>query len=309
MTVAAPARNLPAMESFKLLLDGVGAGNHALLRWVYFCSGFVMAGSYVPQVVRAWRHPVATAIAQSLSSWLLWTACRFVALLYGLVIVGDGLFIAAIGFDLAGRVALLVAMLRARRVAAGAQADPRGRCARPWRCLLLAGCVCVAACQPHATPHPPTRAIAATPAAPSDDEAAFQRRALNVLLLPLVDDDEPPRWAAVEARDDCGAAPRVSVDGRPVVAGEALPARAFQLVWSGTTCGGFGDDIVEVSGTVTLWIFHDGDAWSAVVEPDRLRVVTGGGGFVLTRRFAARTPLASPAPAAGSTASHSARSL
>ncbi len=284
------------MESFKLLLDGAGAGNHALLRGVYFCSGFVMAGSYVPQVVRAWRHPVATAIAQSLSSWLLWTACRFVALLYGLVIVGDGLFIAAIGFDLAGRVALLVAMLRARRMAAQAQAEQRGRCARRWRCLLLAGCVCVAACQPHATLEPPARAAAAAPEAPSADEAAFQRRVLNVLLLPLVDDDEPPRWAAAVVGGDCGAGPRVSVDGRPAVAGEALPARAFQLVWSGASCGGFGDDLVEVSGTITLWIFHDGDAWSAVVEPDRLRVVTGGAAFVLTRRFAASTPLASARP-------------
>ena len=106
------------MESFKLLLEGAGAGDHALLRSVYFCSGFIIAGSYVPQVLRAWRHPVATAIAQSLSSWLLWSACRFVALVYGMVVVRDELFIAAIGLDLAGRAALLVAMLRARRVAA-----------------------------------------------------------------------------------------------------------------------------------------------------------------------------------------------
>ena len=116
-----------------------------MLRGVYFCSGFIMAGSYVPQFVRAWRYPVATAIAQSLSSWLLWTVCRFVALVYGMVVVHDVLFIAAIGLDLAGRVVLLMAMLRARRVAAEERVDRPGRCARPWRCLLLAGCVCVAA--------------------------------------------------------------------------------------------------------------------------------------------------------------------
>ena len=117
MTVAAPSRNLPAMESLKLLLDaagGAGAGNHALLRWCYLCSGFVMAGSYAPQVLRAWRHPVATAIAQSLSSWLLWTACRTVALVYGMFIIRDVLFVLAIGLDLAGRVAL-VAVRRSRR--------------------------------------------------------------------------------------------------------------------------------------------------------------------------------------------------
>jgi len=293
------------MESFKLLLDGSGAGDHALLRAVYFGSGFVIAGSYVPQVLRAWRHPVATAIAQSLSSWLLWSACRFVALVYGVVVVHDALFIAAIGLDLAGRAALLVAMLRARRVAAEARGEQRGRCARPWRCLLLAGCTCVAACQPHATLERPARAVAAAAAALSVAEEAFQRRALNVLLLPLVDDDEPPRWAAAAAGGDCGAAPSISVDGRPPVAGEALPARAFRLVWSGTRCGGLGDDIVEISGTVSLWIFHDDDAWSAVIEPDRLRVVTGGGALMLSRRFGARTPLAPPPPEAVAASSRS----
>ena len=297
MTVAAPSRNLPAMESLKLLLDaagGAGAGNHALLRWCYLCSGFVMAGSYAPQVLRAWRHPVATAIAQSLSSWLLWTACRTVALVYGMFIVRDVLFVLSIGLDLAGRVALVVAMLRARRVAAEGRGDRRGRCTRPWRCLLLAGCTCVAACQPHLIGDRPVRAVAKVPAVSFAEEEAFQRRALNVFLLPLVDDDEPPRWAAAVAGDDCGAAPRISVDGRPLVAGAALPARAFRLVWSGTRCGGLGDDIVAISGTVTLWIFHDGDSWSAVVEPDPLRIASGGGAFVLTRRFAARTPLAPP---------------
>ena len=197
MTVAAPSRNLPAMESLKLLLDAAGragAGNHALLRWCYLCSGFVMVGSYAPQVLRAWRHPVATAIAQSLSSWLLWTACRTVALVYGMVIVRDVLFVLAIGLDLAGRVALLVAMLRARSIAAEGRGDRPGRCTRPWRCLLLAGCTCVAACQPHPIGDRPVRAVAKVPAVPFAEEEAFQRRA-----------------------------------GRPLVAGATLPARATAI--------------------------------------------------------------------------------
>ena len=271
-----------------------GTDGHALLRWCYFFSGFVMAASYVPQVLRGWRHPVATAIAQSLASWLLWSTCRAVALVYGVVIVHDPLFTLAIGLDLAGRVVLLVVMIRARRVHAGAAVRVADRCVRPLRCLLLASCVCIAACQPRTATDPVRRVVTGT--ATSAAEAAFQRRALNVLLLPLVDDDEPPRWAAAVAGGDCGASARIAVDGRPAVAGEALPARAFRLVWSGAGCGGFGDDIVEISGAVGLWIFHDGDAWSAVVEPDRLRVVSGGAVVVLTRRFAARTPLGPPMP-------------
>lgn len=96
------------------------------------------------------RDVGGASIAQSLSSWLLGSACRFVALVYGPVVVDDALFIAAIGLDLAGRAALLVAMLRARRVAAQASGEQRGPCARTWRCLLLASCSCVAACQPPA---------------------------------------------------------------------------------------------------------------------------------------------------------------
>jgi hypothetical protein len=79
----------------------------------YLLSGFVMAGIYVPQLVRGWRHPGATVVAQSLSSWTVWAACRVVALLYGCLVIGDPLFILAVGLDLLGRIAVLAVLLRA----------------------------------------------------------------------------------------------------------------------------------------------------------------------------------------------------
>ena len=86
---------------------------HPFLSAGYLVSGFVMAGIYLPQLVRGWRNPRATVIAQSLSSWTVWAACRVVALLYGCLVIGDPLFIVAVGLDLLGRLAVLAVLLRA----------------------------------------------------------------------------------------------------------------------------------------------------------------------------------------------------
>ena len=79
----------------------------------YLVSGFVMAGIYVPQLIRGWRHPDATAVAQSFSSWVVWAGCRAIALLYGVWVIGDPLFIVAVSLDLVGRLAVLLVLLRA----------------------------------------------------------------------------------------------------------------------------------------------------------------------------------------------------
>ncbi|MEO7335202.1 MAG: hypothetical protein ABIV63_01360 [Caldimonas sp.] len=104
----------------------MGPAIHPLLSAGYLASGFVMAGIYVPQLVRGWRNPRATVLAQSLSSWTVWAACRVVALLYGCLVIGDPLFILAVGLDLLGRLAVLAVLLRAMWL----QAWPRH-----WRAL------------------------------------------------------------------------------------------------------------------------------------------------------------------------------
>jgi hypothetical protein len=99
----------------------MGPAIHPFLGACYLVSGFVMAGIYVPQLVRGWRNPRATVMAQSLSSWTTWAACRVVALLYGCLVIGDPLFILAVALDLLGRFAVLVVILRAMWM----QARPR----------------------------------------------------------------------------------------------------------------------------------------------------------------------------------------
>jgi len=58
-------------------------------------------------------EPPGDRIAQSLSSWTVWAACRVVALLYGCLVIGDPLFILAVGLDLLGRLAVLAVLMRA----------------------------------------------------------------------------------------------------------------------------------------------------------------------------------------------------
>ena len=92
---------------------------HPYLSAGYLVSGFVMAGIYLPQLVRGWRNPHATVIAQSLTSWSVWAGCRVVALLYGCLVIGDPLFVLAVSLDLLGRFAVLAVLLRAMWLQAG----------------------------------------------------------------------------------------------------------------------------------------------------------------------------------------------
>ena len=85
-----------------------------LLHASYLTSGLVMAAAYLPQIVRGWRQPRATALALSLSSWLIWTGCRTIALAYGIVVMRDPLFGWVVGLDVCCRVVVLLVLLRAR---------------------------------------------------------------------------------------------------------------------------------------------------------------------------------------------------
>jgi hypothetical protein len=102
------------------------------LHIAYLLSGLLIALHYVPQLRRAWRHPQATLTAQSLSTWSVWTACRGVALAYGVFVIHDLVFLLVVGADLLGRMAMVGVILRAHAVVAVTHC-PNG--ARPCRLL------------------------------------------------------------------------------------------------------------------------------------------------------------------------------
>ena len=113
------------------------------------------------------------------------------------------------------------------------------------------------------------------------------RLAINALLVPLLDDDEPPRWTDAAIDFNCGPKTSVTVDGEPLVARKPIPATAFTVRWNIDGCAPVGAASVELSGRVELLVFHEDEGLSAIVIPDRLRVDSHMGRVWLRGPFAA----------------------
>ncbi len=117
------------------------------------------------------------------------------------------------------------------------------------------------------------------------------RFALNALLLPLIDDAVPPRWTDIAMDFFCDPGTTVMIDGKPMVPGDLVPAKAFKVRWDMSRCTPLGPQSVELSGGVELVVFHEDTGLSAMVIPDRLRVDSHLGRVVLRGPFAAETLL------------------
>lgn len=117
------------------------------------------------------------------------------------------------------------------------------------------------------------------------------RFALNALLVPLMDDTEPPRWTDAAIDFHCGPGTSVTVDGAPLVAGKLIPAKAFTVRWDMDHCTPMGPESVALSGRVELVVSHVAGGLSAMVMPDRLRVDSHLGSAWLQGPFAAETSL------------------
>jgi len=152
------------------------------------------------------------------------------------------------------------------------------------------------------TPAPTPPRLAHAPDSPESlSVAEFKTFALNALLIPLLDDAVPPRWidpqltAHPPVASSCDSA-EVEIDGHPLVANEAVPPRAFTVHWKLGRCA-LLNGASWLSGDVELLVFHDGDSYSAVVQPVGLHIVSSNGGTeVLTQRFATATPLSPWSP-------------
>ena len=84
------------------------------LHAAYMLSGLLIAAHYAPQIRRAWHFPAATAAAQSLSTWTVWTLCRAVAFTYGVFVLHDLVFLIVVGADILGRLTMVVLIVRAQ---------------------------------------------------------------------------------------------------------------------------------------------------------------------------------------------------
>jgi hypothetical protein len=109
----------------------------------------------------------------------------------------------------------------------------------------------------------------------SADVSMFKVFALSALLIPVLDDDVPSRWTEPFALMSCISS-ALTIDGKPVVRGARVPATSFSMRWSMNRCTALGEAFV-MSGTVDLLVFHDGDSYSAVVQPTNLRLESSSG--------------------------------
>ena len=132
-----------------------------------------------------------------------------------------------------------------------------------------------------------TQVAVALPAVDDPITGHFSRFALNVLLVPLLDDDVPSRWTDVGINYFCGPATRVDVDGKPLVPGASIPATAFTVRWRIDQCWPLPYDALELSGVVELQVFHDDDGLSAIVDAHQLRISTPKGSRSVSTPFVA----------------------
>jgi hypothetical protein len=128
----------------------------------------------------------------------------------------------------------------------------------------------------------------------SDPMLDFRQHALNALLVPLLDDDDPPRWVDPASTMSCLGGASVSIDGRPLVPRERVPVAPFVLRWTMDGCMPLDDAVPPLSGIVELTVFHDGDVYSAMIAP-ALHAAGGGRAAQRTAQaYSATTPLVGP---------------
>ena len=121
------------------------------------------------------------------------------------------------------------------------------------------------------------------------------RFALNALLVPLLDDDIPPRWTYSAIDFSCLPGTSVMVAGKPMVEGKQIPPTAFTVSWNMDHCSPLGRESVELTGRVELLVTRVGDVLKATVIPTGLRVDSHMGRARLHGPFAAETRIASSA--------------
>ena len=140
----------------------------------------------------------------------------------------------------------------------------------------LAGCWAdarIGRSEPPASPAAPR----AAPARPLDAVQWLRRHAIHILLVPLLDEETPSRWAVRTADDPCFDDGDVTVDGVALDGGTALPT-AFTVERRFRGCRLFADDRLELTGTVTLSV-ETGAASTlvAVVDARQLHIRSADG--------------------------------
>ena len=198
--------------------------------------------------------------------------------------------------------------LHAPRHRRRAAADPNGAWLHAALLSSLALLGMAACCEPMPTATPRPAALRDAPAlveprstaarisvasstgAPSPALRNFKAYALNTLLLPLLDDDLPSRWADPSQSLDCTDG-QVTIDGHRLDVGAPVPREAFVVRWHLQECGS-PDGYFELTGDVELRVEPRSGGDTAQVRPAGLQLVSQYGPDRLDESFDARLNVA-----------------
>ena len=139
-------------------------------------------------------------------------------------------------------------------------------------------------------PHAHAAHLERSQRAPRRNEASlhFIKFALNALLVPLLDDDWPARWADPTLAFDCEAL-EVQVDDAPLDIGAPVRDGGFRVRWHMERCTPF--ETMELTGDIELKVEPFSGGYRVDLQPTEFHVVSAMGHEVLTQPFTARMNL------------------
>jgi hypothetical protein len=153
--------------------------------------------------------------------------------------------------------------MRAAADAVAGQERTAMRAQRTVFALAVSGLIApgLAGCGPLPTSRPALEVTQhAAVAGATEVVTVLGRHAVNALVLPLLDDAEPPRLTTVALPLMCADQEDVRINGRPIVEGAEAPAGSFVVDWQFAGTCPFGIDGPRLSGAAEVVVLRDDDA-------------------------------------------------
>lgn len=113
---------------------------------------------------------------------------------------------------------------------------------------------------------------------PPSRQALAPRHVVNALYVSVLDDEDLPRFAPPQRGELCGPDTQLSIDGAPVVEGQAIPGPVFTLRWEIDGCQPLGDTGPLLAGRYDVLVMHDDEhgPGAVLLAHDALFIAYGG---------------------------------
>ena len=132
------------------------------------------------------------------------------------------------------------------------------------------------------------------PATASELETQWRQRALNALLVPLLDDSFPPHWAEPTIVTPCTNGSNVSLEGAPIPYRAPLGAGPLVIRWKLVDCWPLGFDAWGLDGGIEMTVVVGEERLLAQVRPRDLIAKTQAGRQHLSAPFQSELALGTP---------------